>query len=64
MSRKTSRMEQADFSRALALEVRMIEFQQTLRVKGARIACNMQKMRQSLHKRKTASVCSGRRVMR
>lgn len=53
MKRNLLMTEQADFSRSLELEVRMIEFQQDLKVKGARISSNMLEMKKSLTRKRS-----------
>lgn len=54
MTDKRSIINKADFSRSLAMESLMKEFQQHFKVKGQRISCNMQKMQQSLQRKKTS----------
>ncbi len=54
MTDKVSMVQQADFSRSLAMESLMKEFQQHFKIKGQRISCNMQKMQQSLQRRKVS----------
>ena len=53
MKRNLNIMGQADFSRSLELEVCMMEFQQDLKVKGARIASNMLQMKKSLTRKRS-----------
>jgi len=60
MTDKVSIIKKADFSRSLALEVLMKEFQQRLKVKGKRISCNMHKMQQNLQRKKVSVTSLGR----